>query len=256
MTGSSIPDRIRRLLGQQLDPAPGDTSQGPRPIKGRERDADQVDEAAALMETLGGEVWAGDVVEVETSDPAFWNARSYELSFRIEAVCQAEVGDASGRFSFPVFFLAPDQGADVLILEGDLLQTARAYLGTRGPDALVDELREGREAYVQAPEAQVGYEIETDGLGRWTAYAAREGGRFWSRHGRSDLVPHAAESPEGTSYRDCSFYFGDRLGDATWHLRLMEISGFGHAFQLEAVRLEKVKFWRRDRPQKGAPGAT
>lgn len=249
MSGTSIPDRIRRLLGQQLDPTPGGVDRGPRPLKRRGVDADDADEAAALMESLGGEVWAGDVVEVETSDPGFWSARSYELSFRIQAVCQAEVADASGRFSFPVLFLDPDQGADVLVLEGDLLQTARAYLGTRGPDALVDELRERRDAYLQAPDAVVAYEIETDGLGEWKAYAAREEGRFWSRHGHSDLVPRAAGGDAGASYRDCSLYYGSRLGDATWTLRLMEIEGFGHAFQMEVLRLDKLKFWRRERPQ-------
>ena len=247
MTGSSLPDRIRRLLGQQLDPAQV-AAQGPRAIKRRDRDADQVDEAAAVLEALGGPVWAGDVAEVETSDPTFWNASSYELTYRIESVCQAEVGDDSGRFSFSVFFLDPHQGADVLILEGDLLQTARAFLGTRAPDALVDELREHREAYLRAPEAQVTFEVETDGLGPWTAYAAREQGRFWSRHGHSDLVPRTADNPEGTTYRDCSFYYGARLGDATWTLRLMELGGFGHAFQLEVLTLGKVKFWRRERP--------
>jgi hypothetical protein len=252
MTGSSIPDRIRRLLGQHLDPATSGGPAGPRQIK-RGDDPDNVDEAAALMETLGGEVWAGDVVEVESSDPTFWNARAFDLSFRIECVTLAEVGDASGRFSFPVLFLDPNQGADVLILEGDLMQSARAYLGTRGPDSLVDELREFRDSYLLAPEPQVTYEVETDGLGRWTAYAAREEGRFWSRHGRSDLVPRAADSPNGTSYRDCSFYFGDRPCDATWMLRLMEVGGFGHAFQMEAVRLDKVRFWRRDRDRPGRP---
>lgn len=248
MVGNSIPERIRRLFREHLDPSQPGSDRGPRPIQRRGHDADGADEAAALLESLGGEVWAGDVVEIETSDPGFWNARSFQLSYRIESVCLAEVGDETGRFSFPVFFLAPDQGADVLILEGDLLQTARAYLGTRAPDALVDELRERRDDYFQRPEAQVTYEIETDGLGQWTAYAARENGRFWSRHGTSDLVPRGGASQDGTTYRDCSFYYGARLGEATWNLRLMEIGGFGHAFQLEVLRLAKVKFWRRERP--------
>jgi hypothetical protein len=61
-------------------------------------------------------------------------------------------------------------------------------------------------------------------------------------------VPRTADNPEGTTYRDCSFYYGARLGDATWTLRLMELGGFGHAFQLEVLTLGKVKFWRRERP--------
>ncbi|HEX2187013.1 MAG TPA: hypothetical protein VHN78_16070 [Chloroflexota bacterium] len=248
MTGSSIPDRVRRLFAGYLDPVTSEVDRGPRTIKRRPEDTDQVDEAGALLASLGGEVWAGDVVEIETSDPEFWNARSFTLSYRIECVCLAEVADAHGRFSFPIFFLAPDQGADVLILEGDLMQTARAYLGVRGPDALVDELRELRHEYRRSPEAQVTFDITTDGLGQWTAYAAREEGRFWWRHGQSDLVPHAARSDAGATYRDCSFYYGTRLGDATWTLRLLEIAGFGHAFQAEVLRLGQLKFWRRERP--------
>lgn len=248
MTSSSIPDRIRNLFKEHLDPNQPGVDGAPRNVRRRGEDADGIDEGAALLESLGGEVWAGDVVEIETNDPAFWNARGFELSYRIESVCLGEVGDESGRFSFPLFFLAPDQGADVLILEGDLLQTARAYLGTRAPDALVDELRERRDDYLRRAEAQVPYEIETDGLGEWTAYAARENGRFWSRQGTSDLVPRGADAPDGTSYRDCSFYYGARLGEAGWNLRLMELGGFGHAFQLEVLRLPKIKFWRRERP--------
>jgi hypothetical protein len=207
-----------------------------------------VDEAAAILETLGGEVWAGDVVEVETDHPEFWNARSFEVSYRIEAVCLAEARDATGAFTFSVFFLAPDQGADVLIVEGDMPATARAYLGTRGPDALTEELRRLRADYLQAPEAEVTYEVTTDDLGQWTAFAARENGRCWVRHGRSTLVPQTAYAADVVAYRDCSFYYGDNLGAAAWQLRLLEIGGFGLAFQLEALPLSKIRFWRRDRP--------
>lgn len=248
MTSQSIPDRIRRLLVQHLDPVQGEVDRGPRSVRRREDDPDRVDEATAILRGLGGEVWAGDVVEVETSDPTFWSAHTFELSYRIESVCQAEVGDETGRFSFSIFFLAPDQGADVLVLEGDLPATARAYLGVRGPDALVDELRRHRTAYLRAPDAEVTYTIATDGLGEWTAYAARENGRFWLRHGTSGLVPQTAQSADGATYRDCSYYFGAALGDATWQLRLMEIGGFGHAFQMEALPLSKLRFWRRERP--------
>ena len=246
MTSPSIPDRVRRLLAGHLDPSRPDIARGPRAIR-RGDDPDRVDEAAAILAGLGGDVWAGDVVELESSDPTFWNARTFELTYRIECVCLAEIGDETGRFTFSIFFLAPDQGADVLILEGDLPQTARAYLGVRGPDALVDELRRHRADYLRAPEAEVTYDIGTDGLGPWTAYAARERGRFWVRHGSSNLVPQTAYAAEGTSYRDCSFYYGPSLGAAAWTLRLVEIGGFGHAFQTEVLPLGKLKFWRRAR---------
>ncbi|HEU5315025.1 MAG TPA: hypothetical protein VFX49_02880 [Chloroflexota bacterium] len=247
MTGASIPERINRLFSQHLDPAStGRPDPGPRRIK-RSGDRDQVDEAAAVIETLGGEVWAGDVVEIQTDNPEFWNARTFELSYHVDSVCLAEVDDALGAFTFTVLFLAPNQGADVLIIEGDLPQTARAYLGVRGPDALVEELSALRQEYQRAADAQVTYDVRTDGLGAWTAYAARDAGRFWVRHGRSDLVPQTAYGPDGTAYRDASFYYGENLGDAGWILRLLEIGGFGHAFQMEVLTLDKLKFWRRER---------
>jgi hypothetical protein len=247
MTGQSIPERVKRLFFQHLDPVPGARPDaGPRRVK-RSGDRDQVDEAASIVENLGGEVWAGDVVEIQSDNLEFWNARSFELSYRIDTVCLAEVEDQTGAFTFSIFFLAPDQGADVLVIEGDLPLTARAYLGTRGPDALAEELRRHREGYLASPQAQLTYEVATDGLGSWTAYAARQDGRFWVRHGGSDLVPQTAYGPDGTSYRDASLFYGESLGDAAWILRLMEIGGFGHAFQMEALPLSKLKFWRRER---------
>ena len=248
MTGPSLPDRIKRVFAQHLDPAPGDKPDpGPRRIS-RGHDRDRVDEAAALLERLGGEVWAGDAVEIQTDNPEFWNAKSYELTYRIESVSLAEVEDETGSFTFSVFFLTPNQGADVLVVEGDLPQSARAYLGTRGPDALADELRTLRERYLAGGTAQVTYDVQTDGLGPWTAYAARENGRFWLRHGTSDLVPQTARGQDGTAYRDASFFYGPTLGDASFILRLMEIGGFGHPFQMEVLTLDKLKFWRRERP--------
>jgi hypothetical protein len=247
MTGASLPDRIKRLFADHLDPAPGSRPDpGPRRIR-RSGDRDQVDEAAAILDRLGGDVWAGDVVEIESADPAFWNASTFELTFQIEAVCLAEIEDETGTFTFSVFFLAPNQGADVLVIEGDLPQTARAYLGTRGPDALVEELRAHHLHYVKSPDTQVTYDVATDGLGPWTAYAARENGRLWIRHGKSDLLPQTAYGADGTAYRDASFFYGPTLGDAGWILRLLEIGGFGHAFQMEALPLAKLNFWRRDR---------
>jgi hypothetical protein len=249
MTGPpSIPDRIKRLFSQHLDPdSASNADKGPRTIR-RGNDPDQVDESQAILATLGGDVWAGDVVEIETDNPEFWNARSFNLSYSIETVCVAEIEDQTGNFSFTVLFLTPNQGADVLVIEGDVPQTARAYLGTRGPDALTEELRRYRYEYLRSSDSQVTYDLQTDGLGEWTAYAARENGRFWVRHGDSTLLPRTALGPEGTAYRDYSLYYGSNLGDSAWQLRLLEIGGFGHPFQMEVLPLTKLKFWRRDRP--------
>jgi hypothetical protein len=74
--------------------------------------------------------------------------------FTASSVSAWRVGDETGHFSFTILFLAPDQGADVLIVEGDLPATARAYLGVRGPDALTDELRRHRDEYRRSPSAE------------------------------------------------------------------------------------------------------
>ncbi len=203
-----------------------------------------------MLDRLGGDVWAGDVVEVDTSDPAFWNASSFTLNFRIDAVALAQTNDERGAFTFAVLFLAPDQGADVLVIEGDMAATARAYLGVRGPGALREELARYRTAFLRDARDEVAFDVETDRLGTWTAFQVRVGGRFWLRHGRSDHVPASAEGIDGVAYGDASFYYGPSLAQSGWLLRTMEYGGFGHAFQMESVPLSAVRFWRRERPKK------
>ena len=119
MTSRSIPDRIRRLFAQHLDPVRGEVDRGPRPVRRLEDDLDRVDEASAILQGLGGEVWAGDVVQVETSDPEFWNARTFEPTYRIESVCLAEVGDATGVPIMLHWTVEPDVLA--LLKKGDIL---------------------------------------------------------------------------------------------------------------------------------------
>ena len=96
-----------------------------------------------------------------------------------------------------------------------------------------DEINEG-----------VSYDVQTDGLGTWTAFSARPEGKFWLVEGESDLVSRAALTPVGTAYSDCSFYFGPSLAEAPWMLRLIEIGGYRLAFQCEILPIDKVKFWR------------
>lgn len=242
----SLPDRLRRLIqAERPERQGGDTPPARRPIRRTDRDSDQVDEAAQMEAAAGGEVHAGDVVEVVTADPSFWKQSHFELQFAIEAVARAEISDAIGSFSFLIYFLSPDQGADALILEGDLPQTARAFLGALGPPDLSATLQTLLEDYRSRPETQVGYDVPLEDLGRWTAYAAREDGRFWLLEGRSGLVPATADRRDGVGYRDFACYYGQSQASAQWELRLLEIGGFGQAFQGERVALKDVRFWRR-----------
>lgn len=248
MTGDSIPDRVRRLWNQARGhPVTPGIDRGPRGVH-RGHDADGTDEAASMLARLGGDVWAGDVVEVDTSDPGFWGATSFTLSYQVGAIALAQTGDHRGQFTFNVLFLGANQGADVLVIEGDMPATARAYLGVRGSGALHEELARYRTAYLRDANAEVSYDVATDRLGTWTAYQVRGSGRFWLRHGASDAVPSSAGGVDGVAYSDASFYYGPSLAQAGWIIRLMEYGGFGHTFQMESLPLSAVRFWRRERP--------
>ena len=174
----------------------------------------RTDEAAQLIAAIGGNFHSGDVAEVETADPAFWEANEFTLNYEVGAVGRAEIPDAAGQFSFTLALLAPDQSASILFVEGDQPQSALAYLGIQGSDGLVGELTRYRDDYLQHTAAEVSYDVETDGLGTWTAFSARPEGTFWLVEGESDLVARAALTPVGTSYSDCSFYYGPSLAEA------------------------------------------
>ena len=211
----------------------------------RERyDHDRTDEAAQLIAAIGGDFHSGDVAEVETYHPDFWEADEFSLNYEIGAVGRAEIAEEAGVFSFTLALLAPDQSANVLFVEGDQPQSALAYLGVQGSTGLVGELTRYRDDYLRGSEDEVRYDVQTDGLGTWTAFSARPEGTFWLVEGESDLVSRAALSPVGTAYSDCSFYFGPSLAEAPWMLRLVEIGSYRLAFQCEILPIDKVKFWR------------
>ncbi len=248
MTTESIPERIRRLWAQHMrrDDAPP-VARGPKAVT-RATDADGVDEARILLNRLGGDIWAGDVAEVETSDPGFWKASSFNLTYSVACVALAETTDARGSFTFTLLFLEPHQGADVIIIEGDMERSARVFLGVRGPEALRAELAGHREKFLKSPNPEERYAVETDGLGDWTAYQVRGTGHLWVVHGQSDMVPQSAATDGGVAYRDASFYYGPNLATSGWGLRVLEFGGFGHAFQVESLPLGAISIWRRDRP--------
>ena len=211
-------------------------------------DQDRTDEAAQLIAAIGGDFHSGDVAEVETYHPDFWEANEFTLNYEVGAVGRAEIPDAAGLFSFTLALLAPDQNASVLFIEGDQPQSAQAYLGIQGSKNLVDELARYRDDYLRRTEseinARVSYDVQTDGLGTWTAFSARPEGTFWLVEGESALVARAALTPVGTSYSDCSFYYGPSLAEAPWMLRLVEIGGYPLVFQCEILPIDNVKFWR------------
>ena len=211
----------------------------------RERyDHDRTDEAAQLIAAIGGDFHSGDVAEVETADPAFWSSNYFTLNYEVGAIGRAEIEDSAGLFSFTLALLAPDQNASVLFIEGDQPQSAQAYLGIERSKSLAEELTICRDDYLRGSEDEVRYNVQTDGLGTWTAFSARFEGTFWLVEGESDLVARAALSPVGTSYSDCSFYYGPSLAEAPWMLRLVEIGSYRLAFQCEILPIDKVKFWR------------
>ena len=153
----------------------------------RERyDHDRTDEAAQLIAAIGGDFHSGDVAEVETADPAFWDADEFTLNYEVGAVGRAEIPDTAGQFSFTLALFAPDQSASILFVEGDQPQSALAYLGVQGSAGLVEELTRYRDDYLQHTAAEVSYDVQTDGLGTWTAFSARPEGTFWLVEGESD----------------------------------------------------------------------
>ncbi len=211
----------------------------------RERyDHDRTDEAAQLIAAIGGDFHRGDVAEVETADPTFWDADEFTLSYEVGAVGRAEIPDAAGQFSFTLALFAPDQSASILFVEGDQPQSALAYLGVQGSAGLVEELTRYRDDYLQHTAAEVSYDVQADGLGTWTAFSARPEGTFWLVEGESDLISRAALTPVGTAYSDCSFYYGPSLAEAPWMLRLVQIGSYRLAFQCEILPIDNVKFWR------------
>ena len=247
MSNNSMLGRLRSMLraGWRQRQAQGTAEHPQRREIIRDRfDPDRTDEAGQLMAALGGDIHVGDVIEAQTADPPFWQADEFTLSYELQAVGHAEIPDEAGQFSFTVALLATHQSADVLMLEGDQLQSAHAYLGAQGDKAIAAELGQFREDYLRHTAAEVSYEVQTDELGAWTAFSARQDGQFWLVEGQSALVPQSALAPTGTSYRDCSFYRGDSLDTAAWILRLVEIGGFPIVFQCEVLTLDQVHFWR------------
>ena len=59
-----------------------------------------------VIAAIGGDFHSGDVAEVETADPAFWDADEFTLNYEVGAVGRAEIPDAAGQFSFTLALFA------------------------------------------------------------------------------------------------------------------------------------------------------
>jgi hypothetical protein len=210
-------------------------------------DPDQVDEAAAVISAIGGQVRPGDAATIQIADPAPWGLASFELDVSVAAVSRAEIRDASGLFSFMLYWMPAQQEAALVTVEGDVPALAEVFVGRYLADrALTDTLLWCRDQYLADHEYQeLTFDLGEHGVGSWTAFAAREGGRLSVESGTAPLLPAGAAMGDGLPYRDCLFHPGRR--DDPARLRLVQIGTFAYAFQGEIVPLPAISILRRTR---------
>lgn len=239
---------LPRLTGGRGGARPAEPPAAPRPAPGRPDDPDHVDEAGQLISAIGGRVRPGDAATVHINDPAPWNLSSFDLDLSIGAVSRAEIRDATGLFSFMVYWMPPGQDAAVLMVEGDARALAEAFVGRLVRNAaLTDAVSWCRDQYLADTEHhELDFDLSEHGLGVWTAFSAREGGTLRLESGSADLLPAAAAAGNGLPYRDFSLYQGQREQPA--RLRLVQIAGYAYLFQGEVVPVRAVVFLRRTAP--------
>ena len=217
----------------------------PRP---RPDDPDQIDEAGRVIEAVGGAVRPGDAVTVHVDDPEAWQVASFDLDLSVAAVSRAEIRDTTGLFSFMVYWLTPNASAEILMLEGDALALAEAFVGRRLRDqALVDTLIWCRDHYLADQQPELDFDLAEHGLGTWTAFSARAGGTLRLEGGSTPLLPGAAAT--GLPYQDFTLYAAARSDPR--RLRLVQVGDFTYLFQGEVVGLKAVTFLRRTGPAAG-----
>jgi hypothetical protein len=240
---------LPRLMGGRGGASrPVDADVTPRPAPGRPDDPDQVDEASQVVVAAGGQVRPGDAATVHIADPAPWGLNSFDLDLSIGAVSRAEIRDATGLFSFMVYWMPTNQDAAVLSVEGDVVAMAEAFVGRLvRNDALRDAVVWCRSQYVTDTEhSELDFDLSEHELGTWTAYAAREGGSLRVESGSAELLPGGAAAGQGLPYRDFTLYQGSRAEPS--RLRLVQVAGYAYLFQGEVVPLRGVTFLRRTPP--------
>lgn len=239
---------LPRLTGRRGGPRRDEPPVPPRPAPGRPDDPDRVDEASQIVSAIGGRVRPGDAATVHINDPAPWNLSSFDLDLSIGAVSRAEIRDATGLFSFLIYWMPPGQDAAVLMVEGDVPALAEALVGRLVRNAaLTDAVIWCRDQYLADTEHQeLDFDLAEHGLGTWTAFSAREGGTLRVESGSADLLPAGAAAGNGLPYRDFTLYQGQR--DQPARLRLVQIAGYAYLFQGEVVPVRAVTFLRRTAP--------
>jgi hypothetical protein len=235
-----------RLMGGASTAGRASPVPAPAPAP-RPDDPDQVDEAGHVVSAVGGQVRPGDAVTVHIHDPEPWGLTSFDLDLSVTAVSRAEIRDATGLFTFMVYWMSPGQEADLLMVEGDVLALAEVFVGTRLTNAdLSQAVQWCRDQYKADPRDEVEFDLSELGFGTWTAFSAREGGAIRLDSGTAPLLPAGAAGPNGVSYRDFTLYQGSR--QEPHRLRLVEIGAYPYLFKGEVVALDEVKFLRRTSP--------
>ena len=232
--------RIRDLGANRGGASPTPLSPAPR-----HDDPDQVDEATQILHSIGGAVRAGDAATIQIADPEPWGIPSFELDLSIAAVTRADIRDATGLFSFMIYWMPPDQEAAVVTVEGDVPALSEVFVGRLVEDpALTNALVWCRDQYLADPvNNEREFDLDEYGLGTWTAFTARDGGTLALESGTAPLLPAGTAMGSGLPYRDCILFQGTR--QAADRLRLVQIGTFAYVFRGEVGRLGAATFLRR-----------
>jgi hypothetical protein len=234
-----------RESGRSASGAPARREGPTPPPMSRPDDPDRVDEATQMVSVIGGQVRPGDAVTVHINDPEPWGLASFDLDVSIGAVSRAEIRDATGVFSFMVYWMPTGQEAAVLMVEGDVVVLAEAFVGRlERNEALVSALLWCRDQYMaDTVHSELDFDLSEHGLGSWTAFSAREGGTLRVESGTAPLLSAGTTVGTGLPYRD----FTLRPSGATSpnRLRLVQVGGYSYLFAGEVLPLRDVNIMRR-----------
>jgi hypothetical protein len=217
-------------------------------MPGRPDDPDHIDEASHVAAATGGMARPGDALSIHVADPAPWGASGFDLDVTVAAVSRAEIRDASGLFSFVIYWMPPGQEAAAVIVEGDALASSEVFVARLlQHNDLAAALQWCRGQYMaDRDHAELDFDLSEHGVGTWTAYAAREGGTLRVESGQADLLPAGVTTAAGLPYSDFILYQGDRSSPD--RLRLVAIGSYAYLLRGEIVTLRDISILRRTPP--------